>query len=171
MTDTDLSRPLEAIMQSPLVWVSPSATVAEALETARARGVHHLPVRDASGLVGFTCVCDLLSLRPDLPLSRAMRTSVQTLSQDASSLDAARLMHESGAGSVLVVDGDEPCGIVTRGDVTAWDGGADEVLSEERCDCCGLREHLRKLEGRFLCAFCLDGSTEAEWFREHAPPR
>jgi CBS domain-containing protein len=52
-----------------------------------------------------------------MPLEKLIKRDVQTLSPDATCSEAARLMRDSGVGSVVVVEDGRPIGIVTDRDL------------------------------------------------------
>lgn len=165
----DTSRALADIVHLPLTTVHVQDTVRQVLKISQREGVHHFPVQRDNRLVGFVCVCDLLGASEDTPVELAMSPAVGTLRDDDSVLDAAKMMKSTGYGSVVVVNDQGPQGIVTRADVVAWNCTADYLLNSERCDCCGLTHHLRKLQGRTLCAYCQDSTTEEDWLSAQHP--
>lgn len=63
-----LEDPVASVMSAPLVTVSPEAFVFEALLEMTRRGLHHLPVVEAHGLVGMISSHDLLLVHASAPL-------------------------------------------------------------------------------------------------------
>jgi CBS domain-containing protein len=53
------STPVSAIMSSPVLTISPDATVQQGLALMTARAVRHLPVADATGVIGMVSIRDL----------------------------------------------------------------------------------------------------------------
>lgn len=151
--------PLEHVMHQPVVVLQLFETVADALETARERGVHHFPVCRRDHIMGMLCTCDLL----DAPLTRVvgeiMRPAV-SLPMDRSAREAAALMRAADVGSILVTDGDGAVsGIVTRSDLS-HEPSASPLLQDCRCEACGSIRHLQRYEARQLCASCRERATE-----------
>jgi CBS domain-containing protein len=66
VAETDERPPLRTVMSSPVVTVSPAATLTEAAETMRTTGVRRLPVVDDGGYCG---VLSARTLAPYLPRS------------------------------------------------------------------------------------------------------
>jgi CBS-domain-containing membrane protein len=96
-----------------------------------------------------------------------MKRSPVTLPADGTGLEAATIMKKEGVGSIIVLDGERPVGIVTRGDLLTRAGrAARDVLYDVRCECCSSREHLRPYgAGRTLCKDCRDraGNSQSSW--------
>jgi hypothetical protein len=73
-------------------------------------------------------------------------------------------MRAADVGSVLVTDGTgEPCGIVTRGDLTG-EARSEAILEDCRCEACGSIRHLHRYGDRLLCFSCRERATEPEEF-------
>lgn len=162
----DDSRLLADIAQGPLVTLSVNDTVGHARNVSREHAIHHFPVHRNKQLAGFVCICDMLEASDDTRVELVMTPGATILPDNASVREAAAVMQRTRKGSVLVMNEDGLSGIVTRADVVAWDEGAEALLDDARCECCGLRKHLRELEGHTLCAFCVGSTTEAEWLAE-----
>jgi len=163
------SRALTDIVKVPFVFVGADASVREARELAAAYGVHHLSVRRGTELVGTTCACLLGRASEQARVAEAMRTDVATLPHTASASEAAQLLEDTGHPSLVVLEYDEPCGLLTRGDVAEWDWDADALAAAERCQCCGLAEQLVKLEdGHFSCRACLHAHGRSPAEHPHA---
>jgi predicted transcriptional regulator len=155
------------LQSQPLTFTSPRQNVLEALDHARGAGVHHLPVVEQETLLGITCTCDLADARLDASVEEVMKRSPATLPCDSTGLEAATIMRETGVGSVVVLDGQRPVGIVTRLDLLTRAGQvAQELLQDVCCECCASREHLRPYgPGRTLCKDCRDraGDSGSAW--------
>lgn len=145
---------LHRFKKDHLIHLTPDVTVGQALAAAEHEGVHHLPVLAASELVGLVCTCDLETQPENTPIGALMKEPI-TLSLEHTRADAAALMNECAVGSVILLDDEEPVGIVTRQDLmdSRPPGGiVDEIA---RCSCCGTTKHLRtNLQGRTLCVAC-----------------
>jgi CBS domain-containing protein len=115
------------LMSHPLVVVEPALPVAELLELAERRGVHHFPIVDHGALVGLVCTGDLHGVAPQTPVSELMRRRLVAVSERSSVPDAARVLAENAVGSAVVVDADGIRGIVTRDDLAS----AGPVLAAE----------------------------------------
>ena len=123
------------VMSSPVVSVTPEATVKEAARLLVDRGFNALPVVDGAKLVGIVTEADLVPLesRPDprshilpLPADRApvprtvaeiMTRTVITLSPEEDAARAAQVMLERGLRSIPVTTGGQVLGMVTRRDL------------------------------------------------------
>ena len=131
--------------------------VRDATEFAEEHGIHHLPVVSSGALVGVVCTCDLRELEPDLPISCAMHVPAVTIDRSAPYGSAVRLMSEHNVGSVVVTEGEDVLGIVTRNDLLRRRPFATE-LPGCRCMCCGSLEHLSQDGRGTLCCDCRDSA-------------
>lgn len=158
------SQHLSEVMRQPITTTSIATRVQAALELATSQGIHHLPVMDSERLMGFVCTCNLYEAQPDATLSEVMKEPV-TLVHTETVVEAARVMRRRAVGSVIVIEDDRPCGIVTRGDLLqTWDD-AERILGPSRCQCCGLTRHLREsIHGQVLCMFCDERASDQDWF-------
>ena len=122
------------VMARDPVTIGPEASLREASELLRTRGIHHLPVIGEGGrLLGIITDRDLVhaALVPALadrmpwnarrhktPRARdAMTWAVLTTRPDATLVDAGLVMVERHVGSLPVVEGDRLVGILTEHDV------------------------------------------------------
>ena len=120
------------VMSSPVVTLTPGATVDEALALFRRRRVRHLPVvSDNERLVGMVSDRDVLrhlagvteSWRPQqpvdggTPVAAVMRSPVLTASPDTDIRYIARLFVEQRIGALPIVTDGELAGIIARSDV------------------------------------------------------
>jgi CBS-domain-containing membrane protein len=97
------------------------------------------------------------------PVGDVMRPAV-TIPASRSAADAAQLMRAADVGSVLVTDGrGEPCGIVTRSDLSGEPPLA-AILEDCRCEACGTIHHLHRYGERRLCSSCLERAEEPQAF-------
>jgi hypothetical protein len=69
---------------------------------------------------------------------------------------AAQLMNRHRIGSLLVTQGDDLVGIVTRADLMRRGVSFDLELPGCRCACCGSIDHLHADRRAPLCADCRD---------------
>lgn len=159
------NKSLKSIQQGPMLTVASSTTAADALELARSKQVHHLPVVDDGKLVGLVCTCDLHDVSKTDLVRQAMSSPAATLRDSESALSAALRIKSEGIGSIVVVDEtDTPTGIVTRGDLVRSDDDGKKLLADQSCVCCGLTRHLRPDEhGQLLCIYCHEGATDGSW--------
>jgi acetoin utilization protein AcuB len=122
------------VMRTDVVSIRPGATVQEAIELARTRGIRHLPVLEGGALVGIVSDRDFKrALAPeaavrrpgvdDLParltvadiMSRPVITTGTTFAVE----DAARVMVVERISALPVTDGARLVGIVTETDLLA----------------------------------------------------
>ncbi len=54
------STPVRTVMSSPVITISPDATVQQGLSIMTEKSVRHLPVADASGVIGVVSIRDLV---------------------------------------------------------------------------------------------------------------
>lgn len=123
---------IEDIMQTQVVTVTPTDSVAEALRRTKAGRFRHLPVVEGERLVGVVSDRDLRASAPALVAEEVRtlleQTPVETVMHAqvivAHPLDpveeAARLMYEHKIGCLPVISGDRLVGIVTETDVLRW---------------------------------------------------
>jgi signal-transduction protein with cAMP-binding, CBS, and nucleotidyltransferase domain len=155
--------PLPQMMRHPLIALHVFDPVSVALGAAQEHGVHHFPVCDRERVVGMICTCDMQEAEPERPVGDMMRPAV-SIAADRSAADAALLMRAADVGSVLVTDGTgEPCGIVTRSDLSGEPPLA-AILEDCRCESCGTIHHLQRYEERRLCSSCLERAVEPQAF-------
>jgi CBS domain-containing protein len=120
-----------ALMGRILVSAQTHLPIAEAAATMASHGIRHLPVYDDHHhLVGIVSDRDvrLAAFRepgcpdaavifPDAPVSEIMTRSVKVISPGTTVAGAARLMLHLGVGSLVVVSGGRPVGIVSSDDL------------------------------------------------------
>ncbi len=137
-------------MSTPVVSVSPEATIKEAARLLVERRISALPVVDSAGeLVGIVSEADLLPMetRPDprtqatpIPptagsaprhVAEVMTRKVVTVPTDGEVSQAARLMIEADVKRLPVVEGSRVVGIVSRRDLVKVIARQDEDVQEE----------------------------------------
>jgi acetoin utilization protein AcuB len=124
------------VMSKDLHTVDMNAQLSTAEEVMDLGKVRHMPVLDDEGdLVGIVSQRDLFhnallralgygshaaeKVMQQLLVKEAMTTHVITTTPDATVGEAARLMRDRKVGSLVVVDGTRPVGIVTESDLLA----------------------------------------------------
>ncbi len=107
--------------------VSPTATVLDAAEQMNAEGTGSVLIADEGRLVGIFTERDLMrrivAVRLDpgtVPVSQVMTTALVTATLEATIPDCGALMSERRIRHLPVVDGTQIAGMVTTGDVLAW---------------------------------------------------
>jgi len=102
------------VMTSPVVTISPDATVDQAIKTMLSHGISGLPVLDGDRLVGIVTKTDLLDLvESEDYVALHMTKNPVTVSAGASLLHARRLMFEEGAKVLPVVERERLSGLLT----------------------------------------------------------
>lgn len=107
--------------QDPLT-LDPAATVQQACQRMWERRVGAAMVLEGTRLVGVFTGRDAVhalakGLNPvDTPLARVMTRNPDTISPDATAIDALRQMSDCGYRHLPIVDGERLVGIVSRGD-------------------------------------------------------
>jgi acetoin utilization protein AcuB len=119
-------------MTRSVVTTSPDTTLAEAIGTARAHRIRHLPVVQAGRLVGIVTDRDLrLAMPPGWAPNHAelteelksrtvaeiMTGNVVTIAADAPLEEAAREIYANGIGCLPVMEGSEVVGMLTKTDL------------------------------------------------------
>jgi CBS domain-containing protein len=107
--------------------VSPSTTVLDAAEQMNAEGTGSVLVVDNDRLTGIFTERDLMrrivAVRLDpgtVPVSQVMTTALVTATLEATIGDCGALMSERRIRHLPVVDGTQIAGMVTTGDILAW---------------------------------------------------
>jgi predicted transcriptional regulator len=142
-------------MTHTVIGVTPSMSVADALELARDRGVSHLPVVDQGKPLGVVCTCDLEDASLKTDVSAIMHAPPVGVTPEETLAEAATSMASSGVGSLLVLKGSELVGILTRSEIEQA-GLAEAAFGERRCSSCGTFHHVKLDErcGYWLCTGC-----------------
>lgn len=154
--------PLSTLPLRPLICIEEGVTVRDALAVARFEHIHHLPVMRGGALVGMLCSCDLAGAHALAPVSSLMKQPAVALDQGARVSDAVSTMNAYGIGSVVLMDGGQPNGIVTRGDLLHAQPELSALLTKSRCMCCGLTRHLSiDGSGQTFCMYCLEPGADA----------
>ena len=118
----DGSTPVRDAMSTPLVTISPDASVAEAASLMRGEGINALLVPTTEvGIVTSTDVIDTVAqgLDPEgTPVSAVMTDAVETVPPGLRLTEAAAMMENFGISHLPVVD-DDFVGMVSSTDITA----------------------------------------------------
>lgn len=120
---SDCTEPqVEDLMTCPVRSIQLTATLREAREACRTWGVRHLPVLDATHLVGMLSDRDLrrahgCARRDDYPIAELMTPRPATVAPGAPISEAARLLLSRRCSAVPVVADDELVGILTVEDL------------------------------------------------------
>lgn len=124
-----MSVELRELMAKAIVIASPDDTLGEVRRKMSSLNIGAVPVVDSSGvLVGILTTDDLVTEYPaTIPVSRVMTTSVQTLSPQTDSREAARLMRQNTYHHIVIAEGDAVVGLVSSLDLLA-------LLKEEPAD-------------------------------------
>jgi acetoin utilization protein AcuB len=113
-------------MTSPVVAVETSASILDGLRVMEMRRIRRLPVLSGDALAGIVTREDLHAYLGygegagrdvELPLERAMRSPVRTVSPDDTLERAAELMLEHEVSGLPVVEGERVVGMITESDV------------------------------------------------------
>ncbi len=155
------STSLSPLIEHALITVADDLTAGAAFDLARRHNVHHLPVLRSGVLVGLVCTCNLEAAPPDARVEALMSQPAVTLDRDATLSDAARAMNAHDVGSVILLNGDQPFGIITRGDLLRVEPALEHQLIKSRCECCGLTRHLQTgADGHTYCMFCVEPGAD-----------
>lgn len=153
-----IAEPIQRIMSTPIVSVTPAMHASDALELAYEHKVHHLPVVEHGNAVGIVCTCDLEEAPPTAQVNSSMRSPPISTHPAALADEALELMNTHRVGSLIVVEGEHLVGIVTRQDLMR--SGAS-MFEDPRgfCSCCGSIAHLRPHATGALCNECWSRSS------------
>jgi CBS domain-containing protein len=111
--------PVEAIMTraDQLVVIDERARVEVARHRARASGAHHVLVTSEGEAVGVVSADRLARSSADAAVGERVMLPVRVVGKTASLAAVARILGDRGLDYLLVVDGEEVRGIVTRADL------------------------------------------------------
>jgi CBS domain-containing protein len=160
-TDRDCVEDLMTLA-SALTFVSPDLDIESADELARTSGNRHLLVADGNRVLGIVCRCDLVAdAGRGRRVADRMSSPIWSIEPWTDLGAAAQIMKERRVGCLLVVEGGEVAGVITRGDLRR--AGLDEdLLGGSRCAACGSPHGVRphpKLESVEFCLDCLELET------------
>lgn len=115
---------LQDVMSTDIKTIAPTASVGEARSLMRTNGIHHLLVRERKEVIGIVADRDLggrVGARDGAGDGRrvedVMTPNVVTAAPDTTIRQAANLLRGRHIGSLAVLDGDKPVGIVTTSDL------------------------------------------------------
>jgi CBS domain-containing protein len=121
---------VDRIMTSPLLTITPDRPMLDASHLMERNHVRYLCVSDKDEIVGIISMRDLARYFVDSeggpirdldnvyrPLSVLMRTTMETIANERTVLEAAQTMAEKRIGSLLLLEAGEIVGIVTETDV------------------------------------------------------
>jgi len=147
--------PIREVMSQAVLGVEPGMSVKDAVDFVREHAITHLPVVVGGRPVGVVCTCDLESAPADTDVSVIMHSPPVSIGSECFMAEAAAKMAESGVGSVLVLNGGELAGILTRSDFERV-GMAEAAFGDQRCSECRSYQHvhLDPVCGYMLCAAC-----------------
>ena len=108
-------------MFTPLISISPKATIAEAAKRMILRG-GELVVFDGGNLVGTIRTSDIIKSLPECPetllkIDDFMSEEIVSLDESASAIEAIKLMGDKNVGSVIINRSGKPHSIFTDGDL------------------------------------------------------
>jgi CBS domain-containing protein len=149
------------IMSRDLLTIPGLLTVAEGLERARARDVHHLLITHAGRLRAVTCVCELRERPMNAVLHAGLVRVPEVIWPELTLKQAARRFVEKNVSCFPVCDGASLVGVITRGDLRRSVIGEAELPHSFRCTFCGSTRHVRPLPAQPGLAACLDCSDQS----------
>ena len=108
-------------MFTPLISISPKATIAEAAKRMILRG-GELVVFEGGNLVGTIRTSDIIKSLPECPetllkIDDFMSEEIVSLDESASAIEAIKLMSDKNVGSVIINRSGKPHSIFTDGDL------------------------------------------------------
>jgi PAS domain S-box-containing protein len=109
------------VMSSPVVSISPQATVLEAGRIAEEKHVKRLPVVDGTKLVGIISQTDLIRVLTSYGMWRdvaeIMTKDVATIQRNASVAEAAAIMAQKHISGIVVMQAEKIVGVMTERDL------------------------------------------------------
>jgi CBS domain-containing protein len=165
-------------MTTKVITISPEESVANAAKLMKKHNIGGLVVSENSNPVGMLTERDLLDIaaNDDKPsevlVKKAMSTPLITISQDASIMDAAKLMAKSKTRKLPVKEKEDLIGIITAEDIVKIAPQEVELLlelaalkvqgeefmqgsSSGECESCGnYSERLYPVGGASICNEC-----------------
>ena len=110
------------VMSTKLKTVTPKDAVENAWQLMRGEHIHHLVVVERGGVVGVLSADDAggsrgTALRRGRSVSEMMNAPAVTVDADTTIKRAANLMRGRSIGSLVVLEGNRPAGIVTTSDL------------------------------------------------------
>jgi CBS domain-containing protein len=134
---------VRARMSHVVIAVEPGMSARDALGLAEEHGVTHLPVVADGRPMGVVCACELDGAPPETDVSTLMHSPPVSVAPDDRFESAIGVMVEHEVGSVLVLEGAEILGILTRTDIERA-GLAQASFGDRRCATCGSYQHVRE---------------------------
>lgn len=120
-------------MSHPVIWITPDLPVHEALNLFKREKIRRAPVMKNNKLVGIVSASDLLNASPSpvsslsvwemnylltkITVSDVMTKKVQTVSEDTTIEEAARIMSDNKIGGLPVMKNGSIVGIITETDL------------------------------------------------------
>jgi CBS domain-containing protein len=108
---------VQDIMSTPVESIAPRATVAEARNAMKRKGIHHLVVTVGRKVVGIVSARDLTRVSPEERIEGFMSAPVVTAPPRATVKQAANLLRGRPVGCLPVVEDDRLLGMVTVSDL------------------------------------------------------
>lgn len=105
------------VMTTDVIWLSPTNKVKTAIILMKGRNIGGLPVLDGDQVVGVLDYHDILGKDTDVPVQHIMNKEFVSVPPDMPIADAADLMIKIGNGRLLITEGNQLIGVLTRGDL------------------------------------------------------
>jgi len=144
------------LMLADLFVVPASASVAEGLQRAWERNVHHVLVTDRKRLVGVVCTCDLEKAALDQPIAHVISRPPEIIWPESSLRDAAERFVRKSVGCLPVCDGEQLVGVITRADIVRSRLPGEDLPGGFCCVFCADTRHVRPMPGQPGLGVCLD---------------
>jgi len=104
-------------MSTPVATIAATASVAQARETMKREGIHHLVIGGGRNLAGVVSARDLIGARATDTVGDVFTEAVATATPRTTVREAANLLRGRTIGCLPVVDGGRVVGIVTISDL------------------------------------------------------
>ena len=121
-------------MSTPLISITPNATIAEAAKRMILRGGGLVVFEDGT-LIGIITASDIIKSLPECPetslkIDDFMSQEIISLDESASAIEAIKLMSEKKIGSIIVNRSGKPYSIFTDGDLLLHYFSDEKALSD-----------------------------------------
>lgn len=118
------------LMTSDVVWVTPSTRVKVAVTFIKGHSIGALPVMVNSGPIGIVTLYDLIGEPEDSPVEEVMSRKFTTVDPEVSAYDAIKIVQDTGATHLLVMENDQMIGILSQSDLISILGRTFDPLTE-----------------------------------------
>ena len=115
-------QPIKAYMSTPLLSLTSSSSIRDAIAIFTHRHIHGAPVIDGETLAGIVTMSDITkaidkNLPLDTPIARVMTKEVVEATSETKLFEVIRRFKEREIGRLIVTENNKPVGILTQSDI------------------------------------------------------